>query len=313
MASKYTHCKVWLNGDVVAPEDAKVTVFTATAMRGANVYEGIRAYWDEERDNLYVWKLEQHLKRLFQSMKTMRMTPPYTFEQYKQAVLAWARGNGFREDVHMRLVTYFGDGGPGDVSKYKPDEIDFGVWITGGPRKHKETLENGIHVCVSSWRRINDDSMPARIKAGSNYQNSRLAGVEARVNGYDDALILTREGKLSETPGANIMLIRDGELITPSVTSGILEGITRETLIELYHRHLNRRANERDVDRTELYAADEIFVCGSAKEVTPVVSVDRIPVGDGQPGPITRQLQDMFFQAVRGGDPDYVEMLVPVY
>ena len=155
--------------------------------------------------------------------------------------------------------------------------------------------------------------MPARVKAGSNYQNSRLAGVEARVNGYDDALILTREGKLAEAPGANVMLVRDGELITPSVTSGILEGITRATLMELFRKHRNREARERDVDRTELYVADEIFICGSAEEVTPVVSVDRIPVGEERPGPITQQLQDVYFEAARGRDPDYTDFLTPVY
>ncbi len=313
MATQYAHHKVWLNGEIVEPEDAKISVFTATAMRGANVYEGLRAYWNEDKGNLFVWKLDQHLERLFQNMKIMRITPPFTLREYHRGVLDWARENGFREDVHFRLVTYFGDGGPGDLKKYKPDEIEFGAWIAGGPRKHDEALEKGIHVGISSWRRINDDSMPARVKAGSNYQNSRLAGVEARVNGYDDALILTREGKLAEAPGANVMLIRDGELITPSVTSGILEGITRATLMELFRKHRNREARERDVDRTELYVADEIFICGSAEEVTPVVSVDRIPVGEERPGPITQQLQDVFFQAARGRDPDYTDVLTPVY
>ena len=313
MATQYAHHKVWLDGDIVDPEDAKVSVFTATAMRGANVYEGLRAYWNEDQGNLFVWKLDQHLERLFQNMKIMRITPPFTLGEYHQGVLDWARENGFREDVHFRLVTYFGEGGPGDIKKYKPDEIGFGAWIAGGPRKHDEALEKGIHVGVSSWRRINDDSMPARVKAGSNYQNSRLAGVEARVNGYDDALILTREGKLAEAPGANVMLVRDGELITPSVTSGILEGITRATLMELFRKHRNREARERDVDRTELYVADEIFICGSAEEVTPVVSVDRIPVGEERPGPITQQLQDVYFEAARGRDPDYTDFLTPVY
>ena len=313
MATQYAHHKVWLNGEIVEPEDAKISVFTATAMRGANVYEGLRAYWNEDKGNLFVWKLDQHLERLFQSMKIMRITPPFTLREYHRGVLDWARENGFREDVHFRLVTYFGDGGDGDLKKYKPDEIEFGAWIAGGPRTHNEALEQGIHVGISSWRRINDDSMPARVKAGSNYQNSRLAGVEARVNGYDDALILTREGKLAEAPGANVMLIRDGELITPSVTSGILEGITRATLMELFRKHRNREARERDVDRTELYVADEIFICGSAEEITPVVSVDRIPVGDERPGPITQQLQDVYFQAARGRDPDYADFLTSVY
>ena len=313
MATTYKHYQVWLDGKMVAPEDAKISVFTATAMRGANVYEGLRAYWNPDQQNLYVWKLDEHLTRLFQNMKTMRMTAPYSFEEYRQAVLDWARANDFREDVHLRLVTYFGDGGAGDLKKYKPEEIEIGVWVTGGPRRHDKTLETGIHVCTSTWRRINDDSTPARVKAGSNYQNSRLAGVEARVNGYDDAIILTRDGRLAEAPGANVMLIRDGALVTPSVTSGILEGVTRATLMALFEKHHNRAVDERDVDRTELYVSDELFFCGSAAEVTPVVSVDRIPVGDGRPGPITRKLQTQFFAAARGEDPDYTKSLCPVY
>ena len=305
--------QVWLDGGMVAPEDAKVSVLTATAMRGANVYEGLRAYWSEERENLFVWKLDQHLERLFVNMKIMRMTPPYRFDEYRQAVLDWARANRFREDVHMRLVTYFGYGGAGDVKKYRPEEIEVGAWVAGGPRPHDDALEHGIHACVSSWRRIHDDSIPARVKVGSNYQNSRLAGVEARVNGYDDALILNRDGKLAEAPGANVMLVRDGQLITPSVTAGILEGITRATLMGLFAKLRNRPAVEREVDRTELYLADEILICGSAEEVTPVVSVDRIPVGAGAPGPLTRQLQEAFFRATRGEDPAYSDVLTPVY
>ena len=314
MATKYPHHKVWLNGKMVGPEGASVSVFTSTAMRGANVYEGLRAYWNPEKRNLYVWKLDLHLRRLFQNMRIMRMTPPHTLAEFKEGVLEWARSNQFREDVHFRLVAYFGDGGPGDVKRYRPDEIEIGAWIAGGPRPHGEALDKGINVCVSSWRRINDDSMPARVKAGSNYQNSRLAGVEARVNGYDDALILTRDGKLAEAPGANVMIVRDGDLLTPPVTAGILEGITRGTLIDIFRKRHNRPAAERDIDRSELYVADEIFICGSAEEVTPVVSVDRIPVGTGStPGPITRELQTAYFRAARGEDPAYAESLTPVY
>jgi branched-chain amino acid aminotransferase len=313
MAPKYPHHKVWLNGEVVEPERATVSVFTATAMRGANVYEGIRSYWSEAKRNLFVWKLDLHIQRLFQNMRIMRMTPPYPVERYKAAVIEWARSNGFREDVHCRLVTYFGDGGLRDVKQHRPEDIEIGVWITGGPRPHAEAMERGIDVCVSSWRRINDDSMPARVKTGANYQNSRLAGIEARVNDYDDALILTRDGKLAEAPGANVALVRNGDLLTPPVTAGILEGITRATVMELFAQQHNRHAVERDIDRSELYVADEIFICGSAEEVTPVISVDRIPIGDGRPGPVTRALHAAYFRAVRGDDPAYAAMLTPVY
>lgn len=309
----HPHHQVWLNGTVVPPAEARVSVFTQTALRGANVYEGIRAYWSEERQNLHVWKLEAHLRRLFQNMKVVRMTPPYPPEALHQAVLDWIRANRFREDIHFRLVAYFGDGGSVGVRSYRPDEIDTGAFIIGGPRRHDEALEQGLRVCVSSWRRISDDTIPPRVKAGANYQNSRLAAVEARENGYDDAILLTREGKVSEATGACVMLVRDGVPVAPPVTDSILESITRRMLLQLFEIRLHRSPVERPVDRTELYVADEVFFCGSAEEVTPVVAVDRIPVGDGRPGPVTRELQEAFFAAARGHDQAYEKDLTPVY
>lgn len=303
--------KVWLDGVIVEPENAKISVFTETAMRGANVYEGLRAYWSEKHRNMFVWLLDTHIRRLYQSMKIMRMTPPYGAADFAKAVVDWIRANEFREDIHFRLVVYFGKGA--GFRSFRPGEITTGCWIAGGPRKHDDEIRDGVHVCVSSWRRIRDDVIPPRVKAGSNYQNSRLAAVEAAVNGYDDVLLLTADGKVSEAAGASLMLVRDGELVTPPVTDGILEGITRKTLMRLYKRSTGRGALERSVDRTELYLADEIFLCGSGEEVTPVVSVDRIPVGDGKVGKITRELQKIFFDAARGNDPEYVSELTPVY
>ena len=303
--------RVWLDGNVVAAEDANISVFTEAAMRGANVYEGLRAYWSEARENLYIWKLEDHLTRLFESMKIMRMTPPYNREELRHAVLEWVRANGFREDVHFRLVVYFGKGG--GFRAFRPDEIETGAWIAGGPRKQDEQTRNGLNLCVSSWRRITDDSSPPRVKAGANYQNSRLAAMEARTNGYDDAIILTREGKVSESTGASLMLFRNGILVSPVITSGILESITRKVLLQIFHEHYGISAQERAVDRTELYIADEALVCGSAEEVTPVVSVDRIPVGNGLVGPMTKQLQKLFYAAVRGDNLDYSADLTAVY
>ena len=303
--------KVWLDGRIVAPEDAKVSIFSETAMRGANVYEGIRGSWSEKRRNFFIWHLATHLGRLAQNMKIMRMTPPYTTEEFAKAVIDWARANEFRQDVHFRLVAYFGHGG--GYRGFRQGEITTGAWIAGGPRSHDEAVRNGIHACVSSWRRIADDVIPPRVKCGSNYQNSRLAAVEAVVNGYDDVILLTREGKVAEGAGANLMLVRDGELITPPVTDGILEGITRHILMHLYERATGRRAVERQVDRTELYSAEEVFFCGSGEEVTPIVSIDRIPVGDGKVGKVTRELQEMFFNAARGNDEAFVSHLTAVY
>jgi branched-chain amino acid aminotransferase len=310
---KYEQHKVWLDGEIVAPEEAKVSVFSQAVTRGGSVYEGLRAYWGEERGNLFVWKLEAHLDRLCDSMKIMRIDSPYTREEMRDAVVEWIRANGFREDMHCRLYVYLGDAGRFDMKGYGSGEVEAGMFITGGPRKASERLEKGVNLGVSSWRRISDDSIPPRVKAAANYQNSRFAGVEARVNGYDDAILLNQNGKVAEATGACVLAVRDGELIAPPVTDSILESITRSCVLEMYAKYIGNPVTERPLDRTELYVADEAIMCGSAEEVTPIVSVDRIAIGDGKAGPLTRRLQDVFFTAVRGNDEAYEKALTPVY
>jgi len=302
-----------MNGRIVPPEAATVSVFSQALLRGSSVYEGVRAYWSEARKNLFVWKLDPHLRRLAQSMKVMRMTPPYAQEELRRAVLEWIRANGFREDIHFRLNVWFDDAGPLDMKGFKPEEVETCAFIAGGPRGGRGRQEEGVNLCVSSWRRIADDAIPPRVKATANYQNSRLAGVEARVNGYDDAILLNQGGKVAEATGACVLIVREGRLIAPPVTESILESITRACVLDLFGSHIGPAPIERPVDRTELYVADAAFLCGSGEEVTPIVSVDRIAVGDGRPGPLTRRLQGLFFQAVRGEDESYEKDLTPVY
>lgn len=310
---KYPQHKVWLNGKIVPPEEAKISVFSQAVTRGGAVYEGIRAYWGEERNNLFVWMLEPHLDRLFESMKVMRIDPPYTRDEIRQGVIDWIRANDFREDMHCRLYVYLDDAGRFDLKGYGAQEVEAGVFLSGGPRKATDRLKNGVNLCVSSWRRISDDNLPPRVKSSANYQNSRMAGVEARVNGYDDAIILNQNGKVSESTASCILAIRKAELLAPPVTESILESITRSCVLEMYEKSLGHPVNERPLDRTELYIADEAIMCGSAEEVTPIVTVDRIPVGDGRPGPLTKRLQEVFFSAVRGNDEAYEKSLTPVY
>lgn len=310
---KYPQHKVWLDGKIVPPEEAKISVFSQAVLRGGSVYEGLRAYWGPERENLFVWMLDPHIDRLFDSMKVMRIESPYSREEIRQAVVDWIRANDFKEDMHCRLYVYLDDAGRFDMKGYGPDEVEAGMFISGGPRKAPERLQNGVNLGVSSWRRISDDSIPPRVKAAANYQNSRFAGVDARVNGYDDAIILNQNGKVAEATGACILAIRGGELIAPPVTDSILESITRSCVLEMYGKHIGKPVTERSLDRTELYIADEAIMCGSAEEVTPIVSVDRIAVGNGERGPLTRQLQDVFFSAVRGTDEAYGQGLTPVY
>ncbi|MDP6366314.1 MAG: branched-chain-amino-acid transaminase [Nitrospinota bacterium] len=310
---KYEQHKVWLNGKIVPPEEAKISVFSQAVLRGGSVYEGLRAYWGAERENLFVWMLDPHLDRLFDSMKVMRIDPPYSREEMREAVVEWIRANDFREDMHCRLFIYLEDAGGLDMKGYGSAEVEAGMFISGGPRKAPERLKNGVNLGVSSWRRISDDSIPPRVKAAANYQNSRFAGVEARVNGYDDALILNQSGKVAEATGACVLAIREGELIAPPVTESILESITRSCVLEMYGKYIGKPVTERPLDRTELYVADEAIMCGSGEEVTPIVTVDRVAVGKGEPGPLTRQIQDVFFTAVRGNDEAYEKGLTLVY
>ena len=309
----YDHAKVWLNGEIVPPEEAKISVFSQAVLRGSSVYEGIRAYWNEERNNLFLWKIDPHIRRLFDSMRVMRMTPPYTAAEFKDAVIAWIRANEFREDIHFRLNVYFDDSGPLDMKGYTTDEVDTCVFIIGGPNSNRRRQEQGVNLCVSSWRRISDDSVPPRVKASANYQNSRLAGVEARINGYDDALLLNQNGTVAEGTGTCTMIVRGGKLITPPVTASILESITRDSVLEMFGRHIGPEPVERLVDRTEIYVADEAMICGSAAEIAPVLSLDRIEVGDGKPGKVTRRLQEIFYTAARGVDGTYEKDILPVY
>jgi branched-chain amino acid aminotransferase len=312
MAS-FKNYKVWLDGQIVDSDKAVIPIFTQTALRGANVYEGLRAYWDEKRQDMFIWMLDQHVDRLFRDMKVMRMQSPFSKDDLKQGIRDWITANEFREDVHFRLFVYLGDGGPWGVRAFRPDEITCGAFIFGSPRPHVDALTKGVNVAVSSWRRINDDSVPPRVKAGANYQNSRLAIIEARTNGYDDAIILNRDGKVSEFTGACMMIVKDGVLMAPPVSEGTLDSITRKCLLELYEMEYGKPPLVTRIDRTELYMAQEMLMCGTAEEVTPVVSVDRIPVGDGEVGEVTRKLQTLYLDAVRGRDQRFVQRRAPCY
>jgi branched-chain amino acid aminotransferase len=244
-------------------------------------------------------------------MKMMRMTLGYSPEDIGEACVGVLIKNGLREDVHLTPTVYFGVG-QGFFS-YKPDTIDVGAHVFAGPRKSILGTGKGIHVCVSSWTRISDRDIPPRIKAAANYQNGRLATVQAVEDGYDSAILLNEMGKVAEGPGACVFLVRDGAALTPPVTGGILESITRATLIELLRKEMSVPVVEREVDRTELYIADEVFFCGSAYEVMPIFSVDRYEVGEGKIGPLTARLQTEYENAIRGKNPGYADWLLPVY
>jgi branched-chain amino acid aminotransferase len=299
----------WLNGKLVGWDDCVLHARSQGAFWGANVFEGVRAYWCPEEDQLYAFRLDDHLARLERSMKCVHMRVPWTSGELREACLDLLRANDVLEDVHLILVAYFGMGP--NFDPLAPID-DAGVHITAVAWPRSAGYHRGVSAAVSSWRRISNDTMPPRIKTGANYHNSRLAQHEAVRNGFDTTLILNQRGNLSEAPGSCAMIVRDGRLITPPAASGVLEGITLATVAELARDELGVAVDYREIDRTELYIADEVFLCGTVAEILPITSIDRLPVGTGAPGPLTRKLQALYERAVRA-EPEYRRWVVPAY
>jgi len=301
---------VWMDGKIVPWDQGRVHVSAETVLRGANIFEGMRAYWNAEEKELYIFKNAEHLRRLRQSAKIMRMTIAYSDEELTEAFVELIRANRFQEGVHFRPVVYFGEG---ESYAWEPDKIHNGVFILAFARPHTKKIYTGIDSCVSTWRRNSDTASPSRVKAAANYHNSRLAQVEAKMNGFDTPIMLNDRGEVAESPGSCFMMVRDGTVITPPVTADILESITRATLIQLFRDELKVPVVERDIDRTELYIADETFFCGSGAEVLPIVSVDKYPVGTGAVGPLTKAMQTLYFDIAQGAVDKYRHWLLPVY
>ncbi len=308
--SDYPARYIWMNGEYIEWPEAKLHVATAGVLQGGNVFEGLRGYVSRDERQVYIFRLPEHLVRLRQSMKVMRMTPPFSNEKLTAACAGIVAENGFREDVQIRPTVYFGEGA---LYAFSPDKIKTGAFIIAQPRRCTLDDEKGFACRVSTWRRLADDVMPPRVKAGANYHQSRLVYAEAAVDGYDGAIILNAQGKLAEGPGACVMIVREGRPIVPPMTAGVLESITRSTLLELFPTEMNVQVVEREVDRTELYIADEAFFCGSAAEIMPITSVDHYPVGDGTIGPLTRKIRQLYQEIIRGRMPKYKHWLTPVY
>jgi len=301
---------LWHAGEMVEWDQAMVHVSMLGWTAIGAVFEGIRAYWDSDHQELHIFRLEAHLKRLFQSMKIMRMTSPHSKEELTRAISSLLRANEYQCDVYIQPLAYFAGGIPGYLAVLEQPGV---VLMTARPAPSNLASSKVAHCNISSWSRISDNVMPPRAKAITNYQNSRYVSTESRINGYDFGIILNQNGKVSEASYACIYIIRDGVAITPLISSGILESITRESLKQLLEQELNVAVVEREVERTELYIADEVFICGTSVELQPVGSVDRYQVGDGQAGPVTARLQSLYHRVVRGGHPGYADWCTPVY
>jgi len=298
--------KIWMNGKLVPQAEATLPVNSAAVFYATNVFEGLRAYWNEADEQVYCFRLDAHFARLRESMKMMRFTVPYSDADLHAAVREVLTGNGFREDVHMHLVAYVVGAGMEATSPT-------GLYIN--PRRRGRIAEDtGLKCCVSSWARTSDNAIPIRLKCGANYQNGRLALLQAKADGYDAPIFLNQQGRVAEGTGATFFMVRKGQLVTPPVTSDILESITRSTLIEhLAEDVLGLKVVEREIARTELYVAEEAFFCGSGYEITPILSIDRFPLADSHVGAMTQKLLTAYMNIVRGADKRYPEWRTPVY
>jgi branched-chain amino acid aminotransferase len=293
----------WKDGAFIPYEDCTVHVRTQAVMVAGSVFEGIKAFWNDASKSLYLFRLEEHIQRLQDSMKMMRMQTPLPSDFGKICGDLLLR-NGFTEDVHMMPTAYVGEG-EGNVALARTTQE--GLFITGVARPRSGFIDKGMRACISSWTRNSDNNTPPRIKAAGNYQNGRLALSEAWAAGYDYSILLNNTGTVSEGPGACLMMARNGKISTPPVTAGILESITRDTLITLFQENMGITVVERHIDRTELYTAEEVFVCGSGMDVVPIISVDHITVGNGNKGPVTQAIQDAYFRIGTGEDPAHAE------
>lgn len=285
---------IWIRGEIIRQNDATVSVLSPMAQFGLNVFEGIRCYWNDQEQVLYAFRLNDHLKRLMLSCRLLRLPPPYNPLQIDEFIKSVIKANNFRSDISLR-VTIFADG-QGTWSACNSVSM-----FIAPMAKSRTNLANiyPYRACITSWERINDNSLPTRAKVGANYINGRYAHLQARQDGYDLPIFLGMDGKVSEGAGACIFIVRNGHLVTPTLTSSVLESITRDTVIKLAIE-LGMVVMERTIDRTELYLADEIFLCGSAAEISPIVSIDGFEMNSGLPGPITLSLLAKYLAVTSG-------------
>lgn len=289
------------NGELMPFNDARVHPLSLAVAYAITVFEGLRAYYHPGRKEFAIFRLDDHLKRLEVGMKVLRFDRGFERGYMKDCLAKLIRANEPDDDVYIRLLAYIE--GIGLMATTGP----VGFTAAAMPREKPKFAETGMSLGVSSWSRLADNASPPRIKSTANYHNARLTQIQAKADGYDGALMLTPGGKVSEAPIACFFMVRDGRLITPSVSSNILESITRATILTLYREMTGQDAEQREVDRSELYFAEEAFICGTGQEILPVTSIDKLPVGDGKPGSLTRQLRQRYFDIVRGNTTDHPE------
>ncbi|MBI3913287.1 MAG: branched-chain amino acid transaminase [Chloroflexi bacterium] len=297
----------FFQGRVVPIADAKVSIMTQVVNYGIGAFGGIRGYWNDDAHQLYVFRIADHFRRLLNSCKLFNTTLPYSHADLGAITLDLIRREDYRQDMYARPLVY---NATEDITPRLYD-VEFDFCMFTRPQGNYIKLE--VRACTSSWRRLDDNMLPARGKITGGYVNSAFARSEAHWNGYDEGIVLNQDGHVAEGSAENLFIVRDGQVYTPPVTDNILEGITRSTLMQLFRDELGVAVRERQIDRSELYVADEALFCGTGAQVAGIVEIDHRVIGAGRVGPLTQKLQDVYFRVVRGKHPGYMNWLTPVY
>jgi len=306
-----THPNTWVffDGEFGRYNDHKLGLMTHALHYGTGCFEGIRAYWNDKQQQLHLLHAPAHYERLRRSANVMRMTVPYSTEELVNITVDLLRRNQFKSDVYVRPLLYASS----EEIGVRLHDLQHNFFIYATPFGKYVEIEGGIRCMVSSWRRVPDQSLPARAKITGSYAQSALAKSEAVESGFDEAIVLTVEGHVSEGSAENLFMLKDGVFVTPPVTDDILEGVTRTLLMSLIKDALGKPVVERSIDRTELYTCEELLLCGTGAQISPVIEVDRRPVGSGKVGEFTQELQSIYFGAVRGELAKYKDWTLPVY
>ena len=299
----------YFEGRIIPMGEAKVSIATHALHYGTACFEGIRGYWNEKQQQLYLLKLREHYERMADSWKVLRMNPKESIDELCNITVELVRKHGFQQDVYVRPITYKSS----CTIRLTLTELEDSTAVYAFPMGNYVNITSGLNVCTSSWRRANSNAMPVRAKVTGAYVNSSLAVDDAKAAGYDEAIMLTHDGYVSEASSCNLFIVRNGRLVTPALSEEILEGITRNSLIDLIRSDFGMSVEERRVDRTELYSAHEVFLCGTGVQVSPVASIDGRQIGNGQPGALTMQLQEHYLAACRGEAEKYRSWVTPVY
>ncbi len=299
----------FFKGRIVPYADARIGVLNHTFNYGTGAFGGIRAYWNSDEKQLFIFRPLDHFRRFLNSARLLLMDLPYSAEGLTEALLGLMRKENYETDAYIRPLAYFSDEIIGvRLHNLSPDvamvSIPFGSYVDN---------EEALHATFSSWRRIDDNAIPARGKISGAYINSALIKTDAQRSGFDEAIVLNQDGHVSEGSAENFFMIRNGVACTPPVTDNILEGITRRTVIMLLHDELGVEVVERPIDRTEVYLSDEAFFCGTGVQIAAITKVDHRPIGTGQMGKVTGRLRKVYFDVVRGRVPKYLDLCAPVY